>query len=98
MKGNQMIKRKMDIDDILALLRNAKLFQPVVSEVLDETLDTFGPELAKVTTRFREFMVEETVASVEQYQKLGFSREEAIAFTLNDKQNLRDAIRNMKGR
>lgn len=93
-----MLKPDLDIDQIIAMLRNAKLFQPVVSEILDETLDTFGPEFAKVATRFREFMVEETVASVAQYEKLGFSRDEAMAFTLNDKQNLREAIRNMKSK
>lgn len=91
-----MLKPDLDLEGLLGLLRSAKLFQPVVSEALDETLDTFGPELAKVVTRLRTFMVEENVATVEQYEKLGFSREEAIAFTLNDKQNLREAIRNMK--
>ena len=82
--------------ELLALIEAAKLFKPVVSEILDELLDAYGPELAKVSVRFRDFTVAQTVETIKQYEAAGLSHEEAVAFTMNDRQNLREAIRNVK--
>lgn len=82
--------------ELLELIKLGKAFKPVVSETLDEFLDDYGPELAKIATRIRNFTVEETIATIAQYEAAGLSHEEAVAFTMNDRQNLRDAIRNIK--
>ena len=82
--------------ELLALVEAAKMFKPVISEVLDETLDAYGPELAKVATRFRDFTVDQTVETIARYKTAGLTHEEAIAFTMNDRQNLREAIRRVQ--
>lgn len=85
-----------DPTQLLELVQLAKTFKPIISETLDEVLDDYGPELGKVVTRLRTFIVEETIASIEQYEYAGFSREQAIQLSLNTKLSLEDAIKRMK--
>lgn len=83
-------------NDILQLVQLAKTFKPIISESLDDILDDYGPELGKIATRLRKYIVKETVQTINEYESMGCTREEALQLTLNTKLSLEEALKNSK--
>ena len=76
-----------EISEILEFINQAEVFRPVVDKALD-TIETFGPEFQKIADIFdnlRKYVVKGSIASFEEFQKAGFSREEAMLLTLDTK-------------
>lgn len=87
---------KETLEVIQQLLMESDTLKPIVSEVVDLFLKDYAPEMGKLTESLRTAVIKSTDQTVKDYQELGYSKEEAIAFTMNHKEQVVQAINNMK--
>jgi hypothetical protein len=87
-----------DLSQIKELVSVATTLKPIISQSADELLDAYGPELGKIFSRLNNYLVEQTITMIRKYEAEGFTREEAILLTLNNKLALKEVIQNVNGK
>jgi hypothetical protein len=83
-----------DIKDIIEILGAAEEFRPLVKAVLD-VIRSYEPELGEVRDMFKSVgagMIESRVKSIEKYEELGCTREEALLLVIDQRVAIETAL------
>ena len=83
---------KKDIEDIMAIINSAEEFRPIVQQVI-KTVLSIGPEIQPVLEGMRSFLVQSRIKSIAEYERAGFTREDAITMTLDEAFAIRRVVR-----
>lgn len=86
---------KEDITDILELLDEANEFKPLVRKVI-KILMEYRDEFKELFDGIQDCMINSRVKTIHKYQNLGFTKDEAILFTLDSKVALQTHLKNIK--
>lgn len=87
---------KETLEMIQQLMMESDAIKPIVQEVVDLFIKDYAPEMGKLTEALRQKVIASTHQTIEDYKALGYTKEEAIAFAMNHKEQVVEAINNMK--
>ena len=83
---------KLDPEEIQEIIQMAKSFSPLAEDISEVIVNDYGPALGKLMESIRNFQVQGTHKSIEQYKKLGYGKKDAILLTLNNKMALAEVL------
>jgi len=86
-----------DLPEIVALLESADEFKPMV-QLAVSTFCGFISELEEPVEKFRDFNIKCRLKSIKQITDAGYTVEEAIYITSDEKQKLVKAVNNAKSK
>ena len=86
---------KINVAEIMTIIgeisKESETYKVLAKEVI-KTVQNFGPEIDSVLEPIRKYLVNSTCKDIEQFEHCGFTREEAIVLTIDNKIGLRNAL------
>ena len=86
---------KEEIADVLELLDDVNEFKPLVGKIT-KVLIEYGGEFKELFDAIQDRIVDSRIRIIRKYQDSGFTKEEAILFTLDSNVALRTYLENIK--
>jgi len=85
----------MEISEIVELVERAEELKPVVAEII-KAVKSYGPELFDLMSGLAIGSVDIRVACVKRFEELGFTRQDAIAMTMDQWYQFSKSLNNTK--
>lgn len=83
------------MDEIKEVIELIESVSPVIAEIVDTVLKSYGPELGKIGNAMVEWGRQSTVDTFNFYINNGFTRTEALMLVLNSKISLQSMMDGM---